>query len=104
MELFDKTVEDINASAAEPWEQVWISKGFAVFNPSEDKTAAEIMKRADKLMCENKRERKNRQKTERNFPSNGGSWFVFLNYQYFPILFPGCFIIYNVIFQIQILF
>ncbi len=58
VEHFDQTVDAINASADAPWEQVWISKGFAVFHPSEDSTAISVMQRADKLMYENKRERK----------------------------------------------
>ena len=58
LEKFDKTVDEINASAAEPWEQVWISKGFAVYNKTEDITAVGVIKRADKLMYENKRDRK----------------------------------------------
>ncbi len=58
LEQFDKTACEINASANKPWEQVCISKGFAAFDPSEDSTVIEVMQRADKLMYENKRERK----------------------------------------------
>ena len=55
---FDKNADKINASADEPWEHVCISKGFAVFDPSDENTVAEVMQRADKLMYENKRDRK----------------------------------------------
>ena len=58
-EHFDQTANAINASAGEPWEQVWISKGFAVFHPSEDSTVIGVMQLADKRMYENKRDRKN---------------------------------------------
>ncbi len=58
VEQFDQTTDAINASPCEPWEKVRISKGFAVFSPSEDGTASSVMQRADKLMYENKRERK----------------------------------------------
>ena len=62
LEQFDTTAETINASAAEPWEQVNLSKGFAVFDTSEDDAVTDVMKRADHLMYENKRERKNQRK------------------------------------------
>ena len=62
LEAFDAAAEKINAAAAEPWEQVHLSKGFAAFNPSEDSSAADVMQRADKLMYENKRERKKQRK------------------------------------------
>ena len=62
LEAFDAAAEKINAAAAEPWEQVHLSKGFAVFDPSEDSAAADVMQRADQLMYENKRERKKQRK------------------------------------------
>ena len=58
LEQFDKTAEEINSSVDEPWEHVCISKGFAVFDPSCDSTVTEVMQRADKLMYDNKHERK----------------------------------------------
>lgn len=57
-EQFDKMTDEINASAIEPWEQVCLSKGFAVFDPSDDSTVVAVAQRADKLMYENKRQRK----------------------------------------------
>lgn len=73
MERFNHITDKINASSADPWEQVWISKGFAVFEPSDDKTALEVMQRADRLMYENKRDRKKHQLIERHFPPNVSS-------------------------------
>ncbi len=61
-ERFDSAAAEINAAAAEPWERVQLSKGFAVFDPSSDSSAADVMKRADQFMYENKRDRKKRQK------------------------------------------
>jgi len=58
LEQFDMTAEKINEAAAEPWEQANLSKGVAVFEPSEDSAVTDVMKRADQLMYENKRERK----------------------------------------------
>lgn len=62
LEEFDAAAEKINAAAAEPWEQVQLSKGFAVFNPQEDSAAADVMQRADRMMYENKRARKKQRK------------------------------------------
>ena len=56
---FDIVAETNNASAAvEPWDYVCISKGFAVYDPERDSTVTDVLRRADKLMYENKRERK----------------------------------------------
>ncbi|MBQ1458056.1 MAG: diguanylate cyclase [Butyrivibrio sp.] len=58
LEQFDDKVKTINEKADKPWEQVWISKGFAVYDKTRDKTTIDVMKRADNLMYENKRMRK----------------------------------------------
>ena len=58
LDRFDKVVDEINASADDPWEQVWLSKGFATYNPTEDNIVQKTIQRADMLMYENKRERK----------------------------------------------
>lgn len=58
LERLDIVIDNINATAKEPWEQVWVSKGFAIYNPAEDNIVQKIIQRADKLMYENKRERK----------------------------------------------
>lgn len=70
LEQFDNITEEINSSADEPWKQVWISKGFAVFDPSGDRSVSGAMQRADQLMYDNKRERKKHQKTKRHFHSD----------------------------------
>ena len=58
IELFDETSKQINESADKPWEHIYVSKGFAVFDPALDSTVVSVLQRADKLMYENKRERK----------------------------------------------
>ena len=58
LEQFDHTVREINASAGEPWEKVCISKGVAVFDAAHDGDIQSVMKRADRLMYEDKRDRK----------------------------------------------
>ena len=70
IEQFDQTVSEINTSSVEPWKQVWISKGFAIFDPADDSTAVGVMQRADKLMYENKRDRKKHGKINLNPPAD----------------------------------
>ena len=58
IEKFDQTVETINQSTANKWEQVHISMGFAVYEPQSDNAVIDVVRRADKFMYEQKRQRK----------------------------------------------
>ncbi|SDB37724.1 diguanylate cyclase (GGDEF) domain-containing protein [Pseudobutyrivibrio sp. YE44] len=58
LKRLDVVIEGINASADNPWEQVWLSKGFAIYDPAEDDIVQKMMQRADMLMYEDKHERK----------------------------------------------
>lgn len=58
LQRLDKVIDGINAAADSPWEQVWLSRGFAIYDPNDDNLVQKIMQRADMLMYENKRERK----------------------------------------------
>ena len=62
IEMFDYQVSVINSMAENPWEKVFLSKGFATYNPNEDSSVADVVQRADKLMYEDKRIRKSKQK------------------------------------------
>ena len=55
---FDEERARINESAEERWEQVQVSTGFAIYTPSVDKTVIDVVRRADKIMYEDKRTRK----------------------------------------------
>lgn len=55
MDAFDRNASRINAGASNPWEQVNVSKGLAVFEPATDTSAEQVFNRADELMYENKR-------------------------------------------------
>ena len=55
---FEEERKKINESAAERWEQVQISTGFAIFDPSGDRTVIDVVRRADRIMYEDKRNRK----------------------------------------------
>ncbi len=55
---FDRTADENNTAVGESWEQVLVSKGFAVYDPSQDHTVLEVIQRADKLMYGNKWDRK----------------------------------------------
>ena len=56
---FDERVEQVNAEAANPWEQVNISKGIAVYDPEIDLDVESVFNRADKEMYEEKQRMKN---------------------------------------------
>lgn len=56
--LFDTSSAEVNASAMNSWEQVHISKGFALFDPQTDRYVSDTVRRADTEMYANKRQRK----------------------------------------------
>ena len=56
--LFQEMNAGISASTDKPWEQTHISMGIAVFHPQTDDSVDDVVRRADKRMYENKRERK----------------------------------------------
>ena len=47
------------AAAGEPWEEVHIAMGIAVYDPQQDHSVMDTVRRADKVMYTNKRIRKN---------------------------------------------
>ena len=54
----------ITGDADNPWEQVRVAMGIAVYDPESDSSFEDVMRRADKLMYENKHERKAARKSE----------------------------------------
>ena len=55
---FDEACERINSATANEWEQARISGGFADYDPIHDGAISDVVRRADKVMYENKRLRK----------------------------------------------
>ena len=55
MESFERNRKRICEEAGNEWEQVHIAMGIAVFDPAQDHSAADTMRRADKIMYVNKR-------------------------------------------------
>ena len=55
---FSAESEEICAAAQNPWEEVHISMGVAVYNPETDHSVNDTVRRADRLMYENKRRTK----------------------------------------------
>ena len=53
--VFNNEQEVISSSAVDPWNQLHIAMGLAVFSPDSDKTLNDTIKRADEIMYENKR-------------------------------------------------
>ncbi|MBQ7670135.1 MAG: diguanylate cyclase [Clostridia bacterium] len=58
VEQFEKNNAEINSSTDNIWEQVHIAVGIAVCDPQNDPYVSDVVRRADKLMYENKRLRK----------------------------------------------
>ena len=56
---FEATAASINSSTETQWKQVHISMGFADYDPQNDFDVNDVMRRADKMMYDNKRLRKN---------------------------------------------
>ena len=55
---FDRRVAESCEQASEPWETVNLASGIAVYAADRDKTAGEVLKRADKRMYEDKARKK----------------------------------------------
>ena len=62
---FETVTEEINASTANLWEQVHIAMGIAVYDPVQDRSVMDTVRRADKVMYTNKRIRKNMRNNEK---------------------------------------
>ena len=58
---FKKEGYMINDSTHNVWEQVHVSMGIAVYDPSNDRSVIDVVRRADKVMYDNKRLRKKEQ-------------------------------------------
>ena len=59
IDRFDIEQAKVNAQVANPWEEVHVSLGVAVYNPGLDNAVSDTARRADKAMYENKRIGKN---------------------------------------------
>ena len=55
---FKKMTDNISGSAKNKWEQVNVSMGIAEYEPENDSSVADIVRRADKHMYEDKHSRK----------------------------------------------
>jgi diguanylate cyclase (GGDEF)-like protein len=56
---FEKATARASAEAENRWEQVHVAIGIAVYDPIQDHSVIDTMRRADKAMYVNKRKRKN---------------------------------------------
>ena len=56
--LFIEKSAEITAFAKEPWEKICVAIGIAIYDPKVDKTVEDVFNRADRLMYENKHQRK----------------------------------------------
>ena len=56
--FFEKSAE-ISAFAQGPWEEVHVAAGIAAYDPQTDRMVEDVIRRADRVMYQNKRDRKN---------------------------------------------
>ena len=56
---FEKAMETANEARENPWEQVHVAMGIAEFDPAQDHSVIDTMRRADRIMYMNKRKTKN---------------------------------------------
>ncbi|MCR4615114.1 MAG: diguanylate cyclase [Clostridiales bacterium] len=54
LRIFDETCAGKRKTSNVSWEQVDVARGMAVFDPDEDTSVSDVVRRADKLMYENK--------------------------------------------------
>ena len=57
-EQFSRSAQELSASAAYSWEEVHVAMGIAAFDSGTDSYVIDAVRRADKIMYANKRERK----------------------------------------------
>ena len=60
---FERQSAEVCAAAGAPWEQVHVSMGIDTFDPETDSFVIDVVRRADKLMYENKLNRKMARRT-----------------------------------------
>jgi diguanylate cyclase (GGDEF)-like protein len=58
MDRFEKRAAEINAGTKNSWEQVHVAMGIAVYDPEQDRSVIDTVRRADKVMYTNKRAHK----------------------------------------------
>ncbi len=64
LERFDEECLARRRHETEDWERIDISRGMAVYDPKEDETVSDVVRRADKLMYEHKWKRKHHLDTD----------------------------------------
>ena len=60
-----KRSEEINSFAKEPWDEICVSIGMAIYDADIDESVKSVLTHADHLMYENKRQRKAKKKCTR---------------------------------------
>ena len=66
LDEFAQSVAEINSKTDNRWEQVHVSMGVAVYDPQNNRSVNDVMRRADKIMYEHKRVRKEKNSTPDN--------------------------------------
>ena len=65
LRLFDERCAEKRRTELDPWQRVDVARGMAVYNPREDQTVNDVVRRADRYMYEHKwRTKKDRQNVQ----------------------------------------
>ena len=54
LKLFDEKCSEKRTNEADDWEKIDVARGIAIFDPAEDRSVNDVIRRADKNMYENK--------------------------------------------------
>ena len=54
LELFDNLCKEKRRTSADIWEKINVARGMAIFDPNEDSSVSDVVRRADRYMYENK--------------------------------------------------
>ena len=64
VKLFEERSKEVNAASQNKWEEIHMAHGIAVYDPGVDSSANDTVRRADKIMYENKRLEKEKSKSK----------------------------------------
>lgn len=66
LKRFDEKCAEKRSSSEDRWEQIDVARGMAVYDPEEDGSVSDVVRRADRMMYENKWLRKEKRAAERS--------------------------------------
>lgn len=65
--IFEEKCREKRENGKEPWERIDVACGMAIYDPREDKNVGDVVRRADKLMYDNKWRKKKQKEFQNRF-------------------------------------